>query len=323
MLRNKVYILLALSLKIMAFLALLVATFWAIPQATDKQLQNTYLASMVDKHHRLESLPSPRLVLVGGSSMAFGTDSQLLQDTLGLAVQNMATQIVLGSHFMLNEVKSSLRSGDCVMLGFEYNISSEGDKEQQLLAADNYPSAIQYIDFETPTNKYIEIIKHQITRFRLAVGALSVLQPDAKPSIADTNSVFFRNGFNAQGDLLSHLNNPPQLPLQHAELPPSIDISGIVEDLTEFSSWSAQHHILVYYAFPPYAASAYQKNQETVRQIEQEFRQIPGIRFVDTSADYVFADSLFFDSVYHLNQAGRYQRTKKLLAWLKNQPLTH
>ncbi len=321
MLRNKVFV--ALFLKIMALLALLFASFWAIPQAATKQLQNTYLASMVEKHHRLETLQSPRLVLVGGSSMAFGTDSQLLQDSLGIAIQNMATQIVLGSRFMLNEVKSSLREGDRVVVGFEYHISSEGDKEQQLLASDNYPTALQYIDFENTTNKYIEIIKHQISRFRFTIGALLVTQAETEPAITDTVSVFFRNGFNKQGDLLSHLNNPPQLPLQHAELPSNIDESAIVKDLTAFSLWATQHGIQVCYVFPPYSASAYQKNQETIRRIEHEFRQIPNIHFIGTTTDYVFPDTLFYDSVYHLNQAGRQQRTKKMLAWLKNQTFTH
>ena len=77
-----------------------------------------------------------------------------------------------------------------VVVGFEYHISSDGDKEQQLLATDNYPSALQYIDFENTTNKYIEIIKHQISRFRFAIGALSVIHPEKQPAISDTVSVF-------------------------------------------------------------------------------------------------------------------------------------
>ncbi|HET8829264.1 MAG TPA: hypothetical protein VFM79_07970, partial [Pelobium sp.] len=44
-------------------------------------LSTDYLATLIDKEARLNSLDSNRLVFVGGSNLAFGLNSQLIENT--------------------------------------------------------------------------------------------------------------------------------------------------------------------------------------------------------------------------------------------------
>ncbi|MFN8356358.1 MAG: hypothetical protein U0Y10_18015 [Spirosomataceae bacterium] len=305
-----------LGLKISLLVGLVLGTCIGVPQLSQKRLEQTYLAAIGDKHARLDSLPSPRILLVGGSSMAFGTDSRMLSDSLHVPVQNLANQIVLGSKFMLNEAKSCLRKGDVVVVGFEYHINSKGSLDQQLLAADNYKPALQYIQFADWKEELTARLQHQIGTVKLTLGALLAGNHDIEPRIQDTVSVFFRKGFSKEGDLLSHLNNPPQLPLQHAELPNVMDEHAILEDIEQFCGVAKQKGVQVFYVFPPYTASAFGQNQGTIQQIEHDFQTSP-IRQLGKPQDYVYPDTLFFDSVYHLNAEGRKRRTLQLIRQLK------
>ena len=79
-----------------------------------------YLASSIDKHALLERAGSPRLILVGGSNVAFGFDSQLLEQRLGLNPVNMGLHASVGMRFMLQEVQPYLRPGDVVVVSPEY-----------------------------------------------------------------------------------------------------------------------------------------------------------------------------------------------------------
>ena len=45
-----------------------------------KMKSSTYLLSIIEKHKRLDSLNSPRIILSGGSNMAFGIDSYQIQE---------------------------------------------------------------------------------------------------------------------------------------------------------------------------------------------------------------------------------------------------
>lgn len=281
-----------------------------------QNIEGAYLASLIDKHRRLDSLSSPRLLLQGGSSMAYGTDSRLLEDTLRLPVQNMATQIVLGTRFMLNELRPSLRRGDVLLLGFEYHITSYGDTEQQLMAAEYYPSAKQFIDYQDIKQSLTAPVLYRFMRLRYLAGAL-MSGTTNRPNVADTVSVFFRRGFSAEGDLLSHLNNSPIRPLQHNVLPSDTDWSGIVEDLRVFCAEAQQRGVRVLYAHPPYARSAYTQNQATISRLAKSVEAVPHLVVLGRPQDFVYDDSLFFDSVYHLNAQGRHRRSVHLADLLK------
>lgn len=310
---------LRLSLNILFLLLLVfggVEVLFRLDPLKQQNIEGAYLASLIDKHQRLQGLPSPRLLLQGGSSMAYGTDSHLLEDSLLLPVQNMATQIVLGTRFMLNELRPSLRRGDVLVLGFEYHITSFGDTEQKLMAAEYYPPARHFVDYQSFKQSITAPVQYRFLRLRYLMGALMSGRA-ATPSVSDTVSVFFRKGFSERGDLLSHLNNPALRPLQHSTLPADTDWSGIVQDLRVFCAEAHQRGVRVLYAYPPYARTAYAQNQATLWRLHEALHQVPHLTVLGAPADFVYDDSLFFDSVYHLNAPGRRLRSVQLVGLLK------
>jgi hypothetical protein len=68
-----------------------------------------YLAASLDKEYRLATLPGPRVVFVGGSNVAFGLDSAIIERWTGRRSVNMGLYVNLGLPFMLDEVRAGLR----------------------------------------------------------------------------------------------------------------------------------------------------------------------------------------------------------------------
>ena len=101
-------------LKLAAFFGVLSLLIAAVFMAYTRMFppeKSFYMAS-ADKHRRLENLPAPRIIFIGGSSMAFGMDSGLVGKKLGLNPVNMGLNAAVGLEFMLQEVEPFLRRGD-------------------------------------------------------------------------------------------------------------------------------------------------------------------------------------------------------------------
>ncbi len=76
-------------------------------------------------------------------------------------------------------------------------------------------------------------------------------------------------------------------------------------------------NIDVYYVFPNYIKSEYEKNEKAIKQLEDDLLNDLMIEIISTPEDFIFDDNLFFDSIYHLNKKGREIRTDKLIEVIK------
>jgi len=50
---------------------------------------NDYIKGMIKKHQLLDSIPSPRIIIAGGSNNAFGINSRLIEEAFELPVINL------------------------------------------------------------------------------------------------------------------------------------------------------------------------------------------------------------------------------------------
>src|SRR5436190_1178003 len=69
-----------------------------------------YFAAADDKERILATNPSPRLIIIGGSSAAFGVDSELVGRRCGRMGVNMGVQVAFGLSFMLSQIESHVQS---------------------------------------------------------------------------------------------------------------------------------------------------------------------------------------------------------------------
>ncbi len=128
----------------------------------------------------------------------------------------------------------------------------------------------------------------------------------------DTNSVYSRSSFNEFGDVVRHLNKP--LPKKFNSRKKIIykKWDGIIS-LNDFAKYAKTKNIKVYFLFPNYPESEFALNKDAILKYAADLTSELHIKILNNPVDFVFADSLFFDSIYHLNKKGRKKRTNMLI----------
>jgi hypothetical protein len=286
--------------------------------AFNPSAKNAYLATFVDKMHLLDSVPSPRLILMSGSSVAFGVDGQLLSNELEIPVVNAALHFQLGSHFLMEQLKRTVRKGDIVLISMEYVMTSKGIQEEQLSVADFYPPAQQWIQYQSTNERVVAYATHRLADFKLMMGELWSGTRRKPISIDDTTSVFFRKCFAKNGDLLGHLNNPSP-GFNNPEISDEIVYDKQIQDFNDFYDFATQKGVSVLFTFPTYAESGFEKNMPVIRKLEKQLRDNLKIPIIGNPENSVMDDSFFFDSVYHPNAKGRKIFTSRLIQLLEQE----
>jgi len=194
-------------IKILLFLVIIASiitcSLFLIP---NKRLKNSSLYADIDKNRRLDSLPSPKIVFVGGSNIAFGLNSKEIEDSIHLPVVNMGLHAGLGIYFMLNEIRNHVNKGDIVIFSPEYHQFFGdlvyGQKVLVALLFDINHKDISDITLRQYVYLFPEILKY-------ATSKLFFLDIDMADDGGDEyGKVFKRNSFNKYGDESMHWNFP-------------------------------------------------------------------------------------------------------------------
>lgn len=266
---------------------------------------SAYMKAIIDKHQRLDSLPSPRLVLVGGSNLSFGTDSEKIEEELGFPVVNLGMHAGLGLNFILNEMEYNFREGDIVVLAIEYFLG-HGDDRLKKHTADVYPDAARY--FDTGWIGKINFLIYD--KFKMNFNKVMYHDSD--------NFVYNRHAFNKYGDMVGHLDRPKPAELYgktelHYRYYEGIDL------LNAFYEAAKAKNVTVYWTFPNFRQSDYEHNRLIIDRYREDLEKDMVIPMISQPDDFVYHDSLFYDTNYHLIREGRARRTDKLIALLKEQ----
>ena len=281
---------------------------------------NDYLATFIDKMHLLNTMPSPRLILMSGSSMAFSVDSDLLSRELETPVVNAALHGNLGSKFMMAQLKATVKKGDIVLITLEYSTTSQGKYEEQLTVADFYPPAQKWINFNSFWEEFYAYITHKVSSFRLLISQFWAGSQTKPINTNDNNLKSAVKYFDKNGDFIGHLENPQPV-FDSPELSAGIDFGQQIKDLNDFGVFAKQKGVSVLFTFPSYTESGFEKNMATVKKIEQEYRTHLKFPILGSSENSVLDDSFFFDNFYHLNTQGRKIFTSRLIQLLEQEDI--
>ncbi len=282
--------------------------------------QNHYMAAMIDKHKRLDSLPSPRLIFVGGSNLAFGMNCKLVEDSLKIPTVNMGLHAGLGLPFILNEMRPEIKKDDIVILSIEYFSSLSGNAQVLRTAVEAYPRSAQFIQ-RPLIKKFIHDIFHlgdllAYTK-RIQFTVISGIPKESKYPSKNSNIGYRRNFFSPYGDVIGELNNELPVALKDQGLS-NRDYSEGIEVMNDFATYVRSLGASIYFVFPNYPESVFLKNKKPIDSFVGQIRNGLKIEIINNPEDFVLPDKYFLDTVYHLTGDGREQRTLRMIAILKN-----
>lgn len=286
--------------KILLFTQALILFIFTINQ--DIVLKNEYLSN-IEEIEKLLSTNNKKMVILGGSSVGWSLDSSQIEEAFqDYDVVSYGLHAGLGYEFLLNHVSEFLNEEDVLVIGFEYE-----QYTQLLKGTDTQIKVEYYIEFD-----YTNLVTKQLYVYNNFFDHYWNQNVD----LIDTQSLFespYRSDVvDSNGNITGHYNlNPRSLSEPKILFTDNYteEIDNIYKLLEELRSLGIEYFI----TFPPITQSYYRTNLNSIIDIKDYLKLKFESRIISEHYNYVFDDSDFFDTHYHMNINGIPKRTSILI----------
>ena len=273
---------------------------------------NEYLYSLKDKYDLLQETTGPRVIFIGGSNLAFGIHSPLIQQQTGYTPVNMGVHGGLGLATMLRLVRDQIREGDIVVLSPEVAVLVSRPQCGENIAIEAiaaWPGIRPYLqpDFEQSLD---ELAPPRDPMHELASRVATALKRLKGRALPEHIS-YRRDSFNEFGDHVAHYGLTP-------ERVPKDDYTQVVEAafmktaaaMNEFHQFCAARNAAVFYLHPPIRETNSKNSPEVLDQMDLLLKREIDFPMLTQWRSAILADTMFFDSKFHLNEMGAKTRSK-------------
>jgi hypothetical protein len=314
----------ALVLKLLLLTLAISISGLLIGQYDIRSADDDYLAAVLEKDRLIRTTPSPKIILVGGSNLAFGIDSKLMQDSLGMNVVNMGLYAKLGLRYMLAQVKPYIKSGDVVIVVPEYDqfYGDFANGDNTLNTALLYAPADRIPDFIRSYSIVDVVLRPRVENARRAFlrATAAAVGREKQFFPPDTNPVYNRHSFNHYGDVVSHQYkqglNPDSIYVK--PLPPMKDFNKrTLDDLNSVEDKAKSVRAHAYFMFPSYIDRSYVINVAAIDSLRRRIASGSSMPVEGSPRDFVYPKNYFFDTRYHLTWQGRAIRTRNMITALR------
>lgn len=293
--------------------ALMVSWIFA---ATPPDDQHLYQASLL-KSGLLRDTPSPRIIIVGGSNVAFGIDSELMERELEIPVINDGLHVALGIA-PLNEIKRYLHAGDIVIISLEYyNFTNDQSfyGQPQYLADWVELSPKRIWDLHEPYRQmpsiYMIMLQRKINRqLNYYLNGFSY---------EAGRNFYSGDQFNEHGDFTGHIGKQGNVQFEIAD---SVYPINLIEDayvyLEDFNLFAKSKGALVFYEAQAHRqTNCDQTGDKHLNRFFFRLKTRTTIPLLTDLEQLCLPDEYFYDTPYHLNEQGRRVRTELLVVHLE------
>ncbi len=295
------------------------AAVFALPAVYD----DTFVGELSEKYDRLCGIEDKKIVIVGGSSAAFGLDSKMIEDELGCRAVNFGLYADLGTKLMMDLSRASVNEGDIFILAPEMSaqtLSLYFGSETALEAMDGRFSMLAHVDIDD----YGSLVG---AAWKVGSSKLKYLISGERPV---NQGAYKKENFNEYGDNvfdrpyneLSGYGNPIRLDFSADSEDGSLtEYEQFIEYVNEYTAFIRSRGGEVYFSFPPMNQKAvYEQNtDESIRAFYKNLCLNLDCKVISNVFDYIMDDGYFFDSEFHLNNSGVTVRTVKLIDDIKRE----
>ncbi len=300
----------------LAFLLFISAVFFQInvPTESSRWIYEIYQI----KSNIADSISTPKLVIISGSNSLFSISCKTIKEEINIDCLNGGTHAGLQLDYILDSSKKWLNKNDIVILPFEYEMYQYEGKPSNLLIDYVLSRDSQYllsVDFLTKL-KFITGVSFD----RLEKGILSKFNISTK----SWDSFYKSENLNKYGDETSNkISNikkkqklavaklKPQKPFTYQENAYSRKV------IKDFVDYARQNDIQVFATWPSTVwFDVYQDTRQDEFNSIREFYDSINVPVLGNPEDFMYDKSMFFDSIYHLNDLGVKETTQKLIKLL-------
>lgn len=280
---------------------------------TPAQFTPSFTAELPDKVARLDSIREPKVIVVGGSSVAFGLDSALLEAAVGRPAVNFGLYASLGTKVMMDMSRKAIREGDIIVLMPEMNAQMYSlyfGAESLWYGLDGHFSLLSRIAWDNASDMLGGYWKFLTTKLRYLRTGADPVQP---------GSVYRHDAFNEYGDIAGVERDYNIMPAGFdTTLPITFSPDFVSEDfldyVNEYVRYAEKRGATVYFGFSPMNLDAIAP--ETTLDDVYAFRD-----YLETRLDcpilgdpntYIYNSGYFFDSNFHMNSSGVILHTRRI-----------
>lgn len=270
----------------------------------------------IDEYGHKESLlaetPSPRVIFLGGSNLAFGIDSKVVEDSVGLRPVNLGLQLGLGMRMMLSEAAEYCREGDILVISPEYEHfygCAYGAHETLSLLTLLYPKITKYLN----KNQAYVVLKGLPSAF-LIMNSLFIQKLTGTKSDYYTYSSSY---FNEYGDEERHWTWPQdKVEFTELHISDEFDEEYFEDFCNELDKFEARG-IDVLIVPPSIDSKFYCEGVEQICCVEKRLREA-GYPMAYEPRLSVYEREDMLDSSYHLAKSGIDKRMVLIIDALRN-----
>lgn len=267
-----------------------------------------------------------KIVFVGGSNVLYGISAAEVEQAFGMPCLNFGTHAGLPFDYLLHRVKQVVSPGDILVISLEWEYLHRPLDDLNAVYTGCILGGEPRYFWRLPASQQLRIcFSAPVSRLVLpltispeaSAGVQNVYMDSVRGVHIDSWGDFMGNfpERRAKSELARLLGLTPH-PCTLAEAEGHSDFWKVVRELR---NWAKRKRVTVVFAAPalldnPILTGADYRQIFAAGEKHYESLGIPVIARQNTN---FYGESLMFDSVYHLNSAGREIRTKQLIEGLK------
>ncbi len=270
------------------------------------------------------SLPSPRLLIVGGSNVLYGITARRIEEATGLPTVNFGTHGALSLDYLLEKTRAVARPGDIVLLVPEYELYVQNDVNtvfsDYVLGAD--PGYL----WKLPVRSFAQWVLSASwgrTMERL-LGSERRRDELGKRVNAELESKFNDRGdrisnFEAQQGDFNRENVAALTPLSSIEGEEWLYRGPAWDVIARFVDWCRANDVEVLASFP----NTIEFDEYDREKLERLTGAITGgyaesdVPVLGSAEEFMYPSEDFFDSIYHLDREASRVRTDRMIDLLE------
>ena len=286
------------------------------------QYEKSYMGELKYKYNRLKNTDGKRIIIVGGSGMAFDVDSSLIKENFPeYEVVNLGMYAALGTASVLDMTISNIHDGDLVIFAPEQSKQTLSDYLGGDYAWQALDGAFYLLPYFFNSEKNISLMLSAFPRF-----AMEKLRLFITASAPDPDSVYRKSAFNEYGDIADDLPQNTMLNGFDENTAVSYDTSVIPADyvsyLNECGKKATQKGSTLLFAYCPANKAAVVEAKESdfenaIDGYDLFLRNTLAIEVIGNPYDSIMDKEWFYDTNFHLNSSGKELYTRQFIRNLK------
>ena len=279
------------------------------------QFGDTFMGELKSKYERLKETSGKRIVLVGGSGVAFDCDSALMDDFFpSYEIVNFGMYAGLGTKAVMDLFENYIHEGDIVILSPEQSEQTFSDYfngEYMWQAADGAFGMLRDLKSEN-----FEAMLGNFPRF--ALEKLNYVMKGQKPQ---TDSIYQKKSFNTYGDIELDTCRENILPNgydvnQKVRFTEDVVQPEFMDYMNDWAKRLEKKGAVVWYRYCPVNKLSVE-DMDDLAAYDVFLRQKLDFPVIGNPENSLMEAEWFFDTNFHLNQPGKEVNTVQLIRDMK------